>query len=339
MNYEKYKLADFLADPEFKNWVLYPKQNTQLFWEKWIEGHPEQKDTILSARELILTFQFQKAETVPTHEKDDLLKGILNQKKTTNNKQKGRFRSYYGIAASVLMLLAASFYYFHFIDPDTANTPVLISQIVKENPRGQKTRITLPDGSKVWLNSESRLEYPSEFGEKRTISLKGEAFFEVVKDIEKPFQVLSQGIITTALGTSFNISAFEGHNIEVGLVTGKILVETEEESTDSRVFVSPGEKVIYDISRHGLEVSTYDNLDFIKWTNRIIVFKKATFPEIKEKLERWYDVDIKAHNLNRAMTYTGEFKNESLERILERMAFVEKFSFEINSKEINIFFE
>lgn len=339
MDYEKYKLEDFLADVEFKNWVLYPTQGSQLFWEKWIEGHPEQKEAIVSAREIILTFQFQKAETVPTHEKDDLLRNILNQKKVTNTEQRSRYRYYYRIAASVLILLVSSFYYFHIIKTDETGTPVLINQIVKENPRGQKSKITLPDGSKVWLNSESRIEYPSEFEEKRVISLVGEAFFEVTENTEMPFQVSSRGIITIALGTSFNIRAFEGHNIEVGLVTGKISVETKKKSTVPKVFANPGQRVIYDGYEQGLQVSSYNNLDFMKWTNRIIVFKKASFPEIIEKLERWYDVDITVNNLNRGITYTGEFNNESLERILERMAFVEKFSFEIDEKQINILFE
>jgi hypothetical protein len=85
-------------------------------------------------------------------------------------------------------------------------------------------------------------------------------------------------------------------------------------------------------------VRLYANLDFIQWTNRIIVFKRANYQQIKKKLERWYDVTINVKNADKEMTFTGEFKNESLEMILERMAFVEKFDFEIKDKQVDIIF-
>ena len=337
MAYENYQLEDFLADTEFKNWVLNPTPASQLFWEKWMDAHPDQRQTILSAREILLTFQFQKAETIPTTEKNELLKEILNQP-TINTPYRQRRNFYYGVAASLLLILSVLSYVRYFSPPPPPVEEV-IALVVKENPRGQKTRITLPDGSKVWLNSDSRLEYASKFIDKRKILLKGEAFFEVAEDPQKPLEVHSDGIITTALGTSFNISAFEDHDIEVGLVTGKISVESSMEKGGARVIVSPSEKAVYSHKSKKLVVSPYHNLNFLKWTRRVIVFKKAGFAEIEERLERWYDVDITAHNLNRKITFTGEFNNESLERVLERMAFVEKFSFKMQAKRIDIFFE
>ena len=339
MDYKKYKLEDFLSDTEFKNWVLNPTHESQLFWEKWMEAYPDQKEMILSAREIIISFQFQKAETISSDQKDDLLKDILDQERVVSARTGNGYKFYHTIAASILLLISFSFYYFYFSKTDEAKPPEIVTQIVKENPRGQKTKFTLPDGSKVWLNSDSRIEYPSKFLGKRTISLQGEAFFEVAENPEKPFEVTSRGIITTALGTSFNIRAFKDHHVEVGLVTGRISVETEGSDKNTKVYAGPGEMVTYNKERNGLQVIHYNDLDFIKWTSRIIVFKRASFPEIKEKLERWYDVQINVYNLKRQMTFTGEFKNESLERILERVAFVEKFSFEINEKQVNIFFE
>ncbi len=340
MDDNKYKLEDFLSDARFRDWVLNPTQESQLYWEKWMRTHPDHRELILSAREAILSFQFQKAEVVSPEEKEVLLKNILGEDKMVNSRRRGsNYRLFYKIAASILIVLCLSLYYLHFTKTKKVAVPELITQVVKENPRGQKTRFTLPDGSKVWLNSDSRIEYPDKFVARRTIYLQGEAFFEVAENPEKPFEVVSRGIITTAIGTSFNVSAFEGHDIEVGLVTGRISVETETQDQNNRVYAGPGEMVIYNQALNGLQVKYYTNLDFIKWTDRIIVFKRAGFPEIKEKLERWYDVRINARNLDREMTFTGEFKNESLERILERMAFVEKFSFEINDKEVNIFFE
>lgn len=335
----KYTIEYFLSDPEFKNWVLNPTPSSQLFWEKWMEGHPDQRETILSAREIILTFQFQKAEMVSSDEKEELLKNIINHdnsrrgRKNVNSNRSGFFL---GMAASVVLVLSFFLYYFNQTETDELEDPITL--VIKDNPRGQKTRITLPDGSKVWLNCESRIEYPNKFIGKRTISLNGEAFFEVAEDPDKPFEVFSHGILITALGTSFNVKSFESDNTQVGLVTGKISVETVNDNSN-KVYVDPGKTVTYYEKNNELQVVPSTDLDFIKWTNQILVFKRANIAQIKEKLERWYDVDINVYNLNKEITFTGEFEKESLERILERMAFIEKFSFEIKEKQVNIFFE
>lgn len=342
MKYEEYKVEDFLADPEFRNWVVSPKQSSQLFWGKWMEGHPGQKKTIESAREIILSLKFAQGEIILKEEKEDILKKLLNGQHKRLNKPRNQGSKWwnYGIAASFLLLLSLSVYLnFNSRSGNMNDHQESIVQVVKENPRGQKTKVTLPDGTMVWLNSESRIEYASAFVDKRTVRLKGEAFFEVAKDPNKPFEVYANGTLTTALGTSFNINAFSENDVEVGLVTGKISVETPTGNKKGRVYAVPGEKVIYNSQSADLLVRPYDNLDFIKWTDRIIVFKRAGFKEIKDQLERWYGVTINVSNQNKEMTFTGEFKNESLERVLERLAFVEKFSFRINEEQVNIIFD
>ncbi|MDN5204201.1 FecR family protein [Fulvivirgaceae bacterium BMA10] len=337
MTYENYKLEDFLFDLEFKNWVLAPTEDSQLFWEQWIKGHPEQLETILTAKEIILTLEYQEPKSVSIEEQNELLKGILIHKPERSS-AKTKF-GYYSIAASILILLAASFYYFHFIKTDATDTPSLITQVVKENPRGQKTKIALPDGSVAWLNSDSRIEYSSDFTGERNIHLRGEAYFEVVKNPEKPFKVYSGDVVTTALGTSFNVQAFENHHIKIGLVTGKISVSVDQSDMEPRTVDSPGQTVLYNKEVNELTLSFSKELDFFKWTEKTIVFEDANIAEVKEVLERWYNVDITIKNLNRKIMYTGEYKNESLERILQRMSFVEKFSYEIKGKEVEINFK
>lgn len=341
MKYEKYKVEDFLADPEFRNWVVDPKQSSQLFWGKWMEGHPEQEKTIKSAREIILSLKFAQGETILKEEKEDLLKELLNGQESRLGKSASRNKSwfYYGVAAAILLLLSFSIYLFDGSALEEKEIVESVAEVVKENPKGQKAKITLPDGTSVWLNSESRIEYSSVFGEKRTVRLNGEAFFEVKENPDKPFEVYANGTITTAVGTSFNINAFGEKDVEVGLVTGKISVETASGNKMNKVYAVPGETVVYDAKSSDLLVKLHDNLDFIKWTDRIIVFKRASFGQIKEQLERWYGVTINVINENKKMTFTGEFKNESLERVLERLAFVEKFSFHLEEENVNIIFD
>lgn len=344
MDYDDYKLEDFLANPEFRNWVLNPTTSSHFFWKKWMDANPQKRDTALAARKIILSIEYRKVETIQDEEKDELLNRILSEKSNTKNKKTRKYRVYYSVAASIV-LLVSSIVLYQLIHPETTeiHPPIVqITQIVKENHKGQKSRITLPDGSTVWLNSDSRITYVNKFVDTRNIVLEGEAFFEVKKDSLRPFIVHANGLLTKALGTSFNIRAYKNKKVEVGLVTGKIAVSLELDKENTKIIDAPMGKAVLDITNKEINISSYSDLDFYKWTDRILVFKAADFDEIKETLERWYDVDITIHNPKRKISYTGKFKKESLERILERMAFVEKFSFHIdetNERKINIYFE
>jgi transmembrane sensor len=102
--------------------------------------------------------------------------------------------------------------------------------------------LCLPDGTRVWLNQNTEIEYPSEFsGKERNITLKGEAFFEVKRDVVHPFIISSGGIKTTVLGTSFNIKAYNKQHSEVNVRTGKVKVESDENT----VFLVRGDKAVY----------------------------------------------------------------------------------------------
>ena len=342
MDYQEYKLEDFLADPEFKNWVLKPNPASNVFWKKWLAVNPTSKETVFAAKEIILSLNFQSDSELNKDVQEESLRAILGRRKL--KKEKGnKWKTYaFQAAASGILLVALSF--FHDISTSKELEPIVssINYIVKKNLKGQKSRITLPDGSTVYLNNNSTLTYASKFNRQREIFLEGEAFFEVKKDSTKPFLVKSNGLVTKALGTSFNIKAHTGKKVEVGLVTGKISVTPVFEDEDLEIIEDKGGKAVYDTSNRNLDISEYADMDFYKWTKRILVFKSSGFDEIVETLENWYDVDITVKNLNRPITYTGEFPSESLESVLERIAFVERFSFEIdekNERSITIYFK
>lgn len=337
MPYENYTIEDFLTDGEFKKWVINPDTNTQLFWKKWIDGHPDQKPTIMKARELILSYQFKEPETISEEEKEAILERVLTgQVKHKYNQHRLRYR----VAAALLLLFITSFFTFYHFHRPSAPT---VSMVVKENPPGQKSTIALPDGTKVWLNSGSRITFPEKFSHKRTVQLQGEAYFEVVENAEKPFEVISNGVITTALGTSFNVKAYDRQpEVEVLLVTGKVSVERGMKKTGNRnkIVISRGEKVIYNTLDHTMDKVRYEDNQEILWKDGIISFRKAGYREIEERLERWYGVEIEAQGLNRRrLRYTADFDNENLERVLERMGFTEKFTFEISENKVKINFE
>lgn len=343
MDYHEYELEDFLADPEFRNWVLKPNPASHFFWKKWLAANPSKKHTVFAAKEIILSLKFQSNKELDEKYQGELLKSILGKRKPDPIVKKMRLQTIaLQAAACALLMIALSFG--HRASTSTELEPVFSSvrYIVKENFKGQKSRITLPDGSTVFLNNNSSISYASQFDHQREIFLDGEAFFEVKKDSTKPFLVNSNGLVTKALGTSFNIKAHKGKKVEVGLVTGKISVKSVSENENIEIINDTGGRAIYDAVDGKLDISAYDSMDFYKWTKRILVFKAANFDEVEEALENWYDVDITVRNLKRPITYTGEFPSESLESILERIAFVEKFSFEIdeeNEREVTITFK
>ncbi|MCG8306428.1 MAG: FecR domain-containing protein [Cytophagales bacterium] len=212
---------------------------------------------------------------------------------------------------------------------------ITTEEIKKENPKGQKLTTYLPDGSKVILNSQSKITYQKAFaGSERLIELEGEAFFEVKKDPKKPFKVVANGISTTALGTSFNVNSKSGGYVEVALVSGKVQVS---DGPDNSVILDPGEFAIASQNEE-VEVMEFDYLDMVGWKDGILVFNDDSLPEIIARVEDWYGVKfISAEELlEQDFHYTGTYKNETLEEVLHGISFVHHFKFKITGDTVKI---
>lgn len=213
----------------------------------------------------------------------------------------------------------------------------------KINQKGQKSRISLPDGTVVWLNADSKLRYVSGFlDQKREVVLEGEAFFEVTENKEMPFRVITGNIETVALGTSFNINSFpENKALGISLVTGKVAISHRNRGhkLDS-VILNPGEKLLFDPLLNDFEKLNFDHKKELSWKQGVIYFKNADIEHISATLERWFNVNIVFKNqAKRPWHFSGEFENSSLERVLERMAYTEGFSFELSEGTVTIEFK
>ena len=343
MNYHEYELEDFLADPEFRDWVTKPNRSSHFFWKNWLIANPSKRDVVLAAKEILLSLSYQLDDEMDDKAREELLTSILGKRNLIPRNNSS------DLLSMILPLAACALLFFGLVigmqlsasTELVANTQS-ITYMVKENLRGKKSRITLPDGSTVFLNNNSKIKYASRFVNERQVFLEGEAYFEVEKDPSKPFLVKSNGLVTKALGTAFNVKAHKGQQVEVGLVEGKISVAPVFEDKKVGIIDSPGGKATFTSEDGELNFSAYADMDFYKWTKRTLVFKAAGFDEIEQTLENWYDVDITVKNLRRPITYTGEFPSESLESVLARIAFVEKFSYRIdeeNEREVTIFFK
>ena len=200
--------------------------------------------------------------------------------------------------------------------------PVEIAQMieVKTNP-GMTTTVDLPDGTRVHLNSESKLFYPSFFDkDKRRVALQGEAFFEVQKDAEHGF-VISTPHETKieVLGTSFNVEAFEKDAfVSTTLIEGKVRFDYMKNQRSTAVLMKPGQKLTYDSSSSRIQLIETSGAAEIAWKDGKIVFLATPLPEALRMLEKRFNVTfVLSNDRLRKEAFTGSFSNQRLERILE----------------------
>lgn len=218
---------------------------------------------------------------------------------------------------------------------------VAVKMIKRKNPLGQKSKIHLPDGSTVWLNAGSKLSYSSDFNHNsRKLQLEGEAYFEVAKNPNIPFEVKTNDLVITALGTSFNVKALGDHdNEKIALNTGEVKIECLHAIHESCFpsFLKPGFQAFYSNQSGKISISDIDDSDPFGWKDGRIVFHHATFYEVMEVLSRWYNVEFEVHGkLKQDWNYSTVFENMVLENVLQSLEFSEKIKYKMNGSTIEI---
>lgn len=199
-------------------------------------------------------------------------------------------------------------------------------------PAANFFKMTLSDGTMVWVNAHSELSFPTTFvGSDRRVKLSGEAYFEVKHDAGKPFYVESEGSVVKVLGTHFNVSARTNKPLTT-LVEGKVEVSAGKES----VVLVPGQQ-----SRVESDHISVKRADFHKdlaWKNNVFYFKGDNIIEIAQQLESWYDVDIAfSRHVSLTNTYSGEIRrNANLSEVLTMLEFVSGLDFKIDGKKLLI---
>lgn len=219
-------------------------------------------------------------------------------------------------------------------------TPVVEQIAMREiqNPRGQRSRVVLPDSSAVYLGAGSRITFPEQFeAGSREIELEGEAFFEVTKDSKKPFIVHTGKVQTRVLGTSFKIDAFKNRPLTVAVATGKVRVdEYINETGKSLAILNPGQKVTYD---QGLIKTGNAEIDEISgWKAARLVFHNQSLKEITTELERWYNVEISFDDKGKAKEKISVVLQADvpLNKIMKILAATGHFKYHITSRNVSI---
>lgn len=185
-------------------------------------------------------------------------------------------------------------------------------------PKGRQFEVVLPDGTKVWLNAGSALQFPVAFlGKEREVQLDGEAYFEVAPDAAKPFKLkVRQQLAVEVLGTSFNVNAYTNEqHIATTLISGSVRVSLTR-SAERALVLKPGQQVQSDGS--GITMVPDAKIEkAIAWKNGLFNFEGASLEEVMRQLERWYDIEVVYEKGVPSVEFSGEMtKSMSLNGVL-----------------------
>lgn len=334
--YKDYDVDAFLKDEFFKNWVRYNDLESKHFWEKWLAKNPEKTKEVLKAKEIICSIDYKNKVAIENEDYLDMYEKIREQAPSFHKKPY-KLVDLFSLknVAAVLIIGILSFSgvkYFQEIGAEEKEKVVQSKLLMKQTQAGNKLSFYLSDGTKVKLNSSSTLTFPSVFQDSiREVYLKGEAYFEVSEDKEKPFIVKSEHLEARVLGTSFNFKT-DSKNQEIALVSGKLKVS---DASGNSIMLSPSQMVTYEERK--LEKQHFDSFKKIAWVDGIIFFDSANGEEIFSTLEAWYGVEIKLEQGYQFKgKFSGSFKNEPLVNILKVVGKASGFNYELKGNQVLI---
>ncbi|MEO6721122.1 MAG: FecR family protein [Ferruginibacter sp.] len=300
-------------------------------------------------------------------ERDDIRPLYLDGNEGRPRRQ---FNKIFFSASGIVIAVAVISFIFYSYNTRRSLSPaseIKMAQSEVATKSGSRTRIQLPDGSLVWLNGGSKLIYDNKnFGEKlRQVTLSGEAYFDVVKNVNKPFIIHTNKMDIKVLGTAFNVKAYpEETTSEATLIRGSIEV-TLTSSAAKKIMLRPSEKIIVssgvetvkaDLKKAGddapkseellplisvvqVAVDTKENIfKEIGWTQNKLMFKNESLSSIIATMQRWYgcNIEIRSKKLM-DLKFTGSFKEESVMQVLEALQLSYNFEFKKENNLIIIY--
>jgi transmembrane sensor len=278
-----------------------------------------------------------------------------------------RRRRRVGYAAAVAAILLVGLGVYHSHGPAGMQESLVSARGGEVVARpGARTKLVLPDGTQVWLNSNSKLKYAGDFNiHSREVELEGEAYFDVVKNANLPFIVHSAAINVRVLGTSFTIKSYpQDETIEATLLRGMIEVYRQDNPNTPRIILKPNEKLVFskhlsttslqtgtsgavsrpvvhapDIAVNSIPLNIPDSVkEETSWMYNKLVFNGDSFRELAEKMERWYNVKIifRDEALYKCR-FGGVFADENVEEALNALQLTAKFTYKIRGNEIELY--
>lgn len=322
-----------LADEEFQNGIIHFDSLGRTDKKEFIKRFGISQDEFIRARTIIEGLSFK--ETGFSEEELNYLwerLGIENPIITLQPKlQNRKIISWFSKVAAILfipLLIASTWFVDRTLQLESFKREKVEQLTNTYNtvtaPIGGKTKAVLPDGSEVWLNAGSSIQYPLlSKPECREVKLTGEGFFKVTKNPDKPMLVTTSGIQVKVYGTNFNINAYESDPyIEAVLVEGKISIIILNEKgipTDAELEMKPGEVGRLNRQKNTFAITNVNNIEvYSGWVNGKYVFKNTQFKEILRRLERLHNVEfILEDKALGDYNFDATFEDQNIDRIME----------------------
>jgi len=236
-------------------------------------------------------------------------------------------------AAILILPIVSALSVYYFIQTQQGNNhPTIVIA-----GYGEKAEVVLPDGSRVWINSGSKITYNDEFNRKqRPVYLEGEAYFEVTKDKERPFIVKTESMFVEALGTSFNIRSYsEDQQAFAVLIEGKIKVS----ASGQEQILSENQRAIFNKSTRTLTTDMVRSGDFIQWKSGNLYFDNQSFEDIARTLSRIFNVDIQfASDKLRSIRFSGTLGMSSIRNTLDILSLTSPMRYEMQGTTIKLYY-
>ncbi len=219
----------------------------------------------------------------------------------------------------------------------TKDSTLYNQENILKTPRGGEYTVKLSDGTVIHLNSASQLKYPVAFGEKsRTVYLTGEAYFDIAKDKNRPFYVVTNDILIKQYGTSFNVDSYSPDFVKVVLVKGSIGVITQNPQAEYRLKES--QMAEYTKKDHTVTITNVDTYPYTAWNEGKLVFENKNLGDIMQTLSLWYDMNVHFENQNlKNIHFTGNLKRDaSIEDLINAIKYTTDVDIQIKGKEVLI---
>ena len=287
-DYDRFSSHDFVVDPFFKEWVLYPDPAHEEFWRHWKNANPTKIQTLEEARALILNlekskFEMKQAELLSVW--SAIQRDINPSKEIKSSSSKSYFFFFGSVAASLIL---GMFFWYWYELPTT---------IEYKTGYGETMEIVLPDSSTVNLNSNSKLTFVDNWEGQmaREIWIEGEAFFSVVhKSDHQPFKVMSsQNVAIEVLGTEFNVFN-RSQETEVVLTSGMVTLSFPVKDKEGKILMNPGDLVEFKESkfqRKKVNPSLYTS-----WKDKVIHLDETSLGEILKMARDNYGIEIEVQD-------------------------------------------
>ncbi|MCC5930256.1 MAG: FecR domain-containing protein [Cyclobacteriaceae bacterium] len=345
MDYHQFDTEDFINDPRFRNFVLQSNDKDYTFWSDFISRHPEKAESIQQAK-AFLEFFYDKLPDSDLKYEFEKFEAIIQATKVSKVEYPIERVSKYQwlrIAAVFLLLCSTSIIFWQWfvanapdrVD-DNTNKESETALIRRQTIKGQKSVLTLSDGSTIYLNAETTIEYPPVFQKGlRQVYLKGEAFFDVQSDSLNPFVVVAENFSARATGTSFNIRSYsEDTHTVVSLMSGRLSVSNLE--TQKSISLMPRQKSICNRKTGNLQPEDMIADEMRGWREGLLILDKVNYECLKAELERWFDITIVTQKRPDIQTFNARFEKPSLESVMAGLAFSANFTYEIHHKTVII---